>query len=195
MVAFFGSPPKRAMLARTQRRAACWEPEVCTWGSGTCLAHAEHGDVREFGKAVEIAGGHRPPSHSTTSPGSGSSSPSPAILRVTRARPHWPRTPGSPRDSGRIAGNQRRPKRYHRGLRRVFNLSSSTAIRFCPTSPAYYDRKDQKARVTGRRSLYCPANASTCRGPSSATSSPTSPNTYRPQHQPSYKLRLSTNCR
>lgn len=47
----------------------------------------------------------------------------------------------APRDSGRINGNLHRPRRYHRGLLRVFYLSSMISIRTCPASRAYYDRK------------------------------------------------------
>ncbi|MFF4427378.1 IS110 family transposase [Streptomyces sp. NPDC001549] len=46
-----------------------------------------------------------------------------------------------PRDSGRVSGNMRRPRRYHRGLLRAFYLSSMASLRTCPASRAYYDRK------------------------------------------------------
>lgn len=46
-----------------------------------------------------------------------------------------------PRDSGRISGNMRRPRRYHRGLLRAFYLSSMASLRSCPASQAYYQRK------------------------------------------------------
>jgi transposase len=45
------------------------------------------------------------------------------------------------RDSGAVTGNHRRPRRYHRDLRRVFHLSALTAARVCPQSRAYYDKK------------------------------------------------------
>lgn len=47
-----------------------------------------------------------------------------------------------PRDSGRISGNLHRPKRYHRGLRRVFYLAalSATKVKNGP-SRAFYQRK------------------------------------------------------
>ena len=53
-----------------------------------------------------------------------------------------------PRDSGRVRGNLHRPKRYHRGLRRVFYLAALSAMRR-PDSPsrAYYQRK----RAEGKR--------------------------------------------
>jgi transposase len=35
-----------------------------------------------------------------------------------------------PRDSGRISGNLHRPKRYHRGLQRVFYYSAMNSIRW-----------------------------------------------------------------
>ena len=47
----------------------------------------------------------------------------------------------APRDSGRISGNLHRPRRYHRGLLRVFYLSSQASLRCCPASRTYYDRK------------------------------------------------------
>ena len=47
----------------------------------------------------------------------------------------------APRDSGRIDGNLRRPRYYHRGLLRVFYLSSMASLRSCPASRTYYDRK------------------------------------------------------
>lgn len=47
----------------------------------------------------------------------------------------------APRDSGRITGNLHRPRRYHRGLLRVFYLSSMASLRSCPASRTYYDRK------------------------------------------------------
>lgn len=47
----------------------------------------------------------------------------------------------TPRDSGRVSGNLRRPKRYHRGLQRVFYTSALISIRWCPESRRFYDRK------------------------------------------------------
>ncbi|MGW7003862.1 IS110 family transposase [Streptomyces sp. NPDC054933] len=46
-----------------------------------------------------------------------------------------------PKDSGRISGNMRRPRRYCRRLMRVFYMSAQVAARCCPTSKALYDRK------------------------------------------------------
>lgn len=51
-----------------------------------------------------------------------------------------------PKDSGRISGNLRRPRRYHRRLLRVFYLSAQVAARCCPTSRAFYQRK----RIEGK---------------------------------------------
>ena len=53
----------------------------------------------------------------------------------------------APRDSGRLRGNLRRPRRYDRRLLRVFYLSALTSIRWCPASKIYYDRK----RAQGKR--------------------------------------------
>jgi transposase len=52
----------------------------------------------------------------------------------------------TPRDSGKISGNHHRPRRYDRRLLRVFYLSSLSALKSCPASRGYYDRK----RVEGK---------------------------------------------
>lgn len=46
-----------------------------------------------------------------------------------------------PKDSGRITGNLRRPKRYNRRLRRVFYLAALSSIRGNGASRQFYDRK------------------------------------------------------
>ncbi|MEV0053255.1 IS110 family transposase [Saccharopolyspora shandongensis] len=53
-----------------------------------------------------------------------------------------------PRDSGRIQGNLHRPKRYHRGLRRVFYLAALSSIKR-PNSPsrAFYQRKRSEGKL------------------------------------------------
>ncbi|WP_425527965.1 IS110 family transposase [Yinghuangia seranimata] len=51
-----------------------------------------------------------------------------------------------PRDSGRVSGNMRRPRRYHRGLLRAFYLSAMASLRTCPTSRAYYQRKRDEGK-------------------------------------------------
>jgi transposase len=53
----------------------------------------------------------------------------------------------APRDSGRVSGNLHRPRRYHRGLQRVFYTSALISIRCCPESRRFYDRK----RAEGKR--------------------------------------------
>lgn len=53
----------------------------------------------------------------------------------------------APRDSGRVSGNLHRPKRYHRGLQRVFYQSALIAIQRHPESKAFYERK----RAEGKR--------------------------------------------
>ena len=52
-----------------------------------------------------------------------------------------------PRDSGRVRGNLHRPKRYHRGLRRVFYLAAFSAIKR-PNGPsrAFYQRKRDEGK-------------------------------------------------
>jgi transposase len=52
-----------------------------------------------------------------------------------------------PRDSGRVSGNLHRPRRYHRGLQRVFYTSALISIRCNPHSRRFYDRK----RAEGKR--------------------------------------------
>ncbi|UTP28414.1 IS110 family transposase [Streptomyces rapamycinicus] len=51
-----------------------------------------------------------------------------------------------PRDSGRVSGNMRRPRRYHRGLLRTMYLSAMVSLRCCPASKAYYDRKRNEGK-------------------------------------------------
>ncbi|QCX82852.1 Transposase (plasmid) [Streptomyces sp. YIM 121038] len=55
----------------------------------------------------------------------------------------------APKDSGRISGNMRRPRRYCRRLPRVFYLPAMAAARCCPASEAFYDRK--RAEGKGHR--------------------------------------------
>jgi transposase len=52
-----------------------------------------------------------------------------------------------PRDSGRISGNLKRPRRYNRRLLRACYLSAHIALRTDPASRRYYDRK----RAEGKR--------------------------------------------
>jgi transposase len=53
-----------------------------------------------------------------------------------------------PRDSGRIRGNLHRPKRYHRGLRRVFYLAALSSIKR-PEGPSrtFYQRKRGEGKL------------------------------------------------
>jgi transposase len=53
----------------------------------------------------------------------------------------------APKDSGKVSGNLHRPKRYHRGLQRVFYTSALISIQCDPNSRAFYDRK----RAEGKR--------------------------------------------
>jgi len=53
----------------------------------------------------------------------------------------------APRDSGRITGNHHRPRRYDRRLLRVFYLSGLSALKSCPASRAYYDRKRAEGKT------------------------------------------------
>lgn len=52
-----------------------------------------------------------------------------------------------PRDSGRVKGNLHRPKRYHRGLRRVFYMAALSAIRPDGPSRTYYQRKRAEGKI------------------------------------------------
>ncbi|GHE08587.1 hypothetical protein GCM10010339_57920 [Streptomyces alanosinicus] len=52
-----------------------------------------------------------------------------------------------PKDSGKISGNMRRPRRYHRRLLRVFYLSTQVAARCCPASHAFYQRKRHEKKT------------------------------------------------
>ncbi|MFI1294015.1 IS110 family transposase [Streptomyces sp. NPDC020792] len=45
-----------------------------------------------------------------------------------------------PRDSGRVSGNLRRPRRYHSGLLRTMYLSAMASLKSCPASKAYYQQ-------------------------------------------------------
>lgn len=53
----------------------------------------------------------------------------------------------APRDSGRITGNHHRPRRYDRRLLRVFYLSGLSALKGCPASRTYYDRKRTEGKT------------------------------------------------
>jgi transposase len=47
----------------------------------------------------------------------------------------------APRDSGRVSGNLRRPRRFHRGLLNAMYLSALSSLKSCPASKTYYARK------------------------------------------------------
>ncbi|MDX2822311.1 IS110 family transposase [Streptomyces ipomoeae] len=47
----------------------------------------------------------------------------------------------APRDSGRVSGNLRRPRRFHRGLLNAMYLSALSSLKSCPASKAFYARK------------------------------------------------------
>lgn len=52
----------------------------------------------------------------------------------------------APRDSGRISGNLRRPRRFNRTLLRAFYLSALASLRGCPASRTYYWRKRHEGK-------------------------------------------------
>ena len=78
-----------------------------------------------------------------------------------------------PRDSGKISGNLRRPRRYNRRLQRVFYISALFSIRHCDESRRFSNASEPKESATSRPSSPWPAAASTSSGPSSATDGPT----------------------
>jgi transposase len=51
-----------------------------------------------------------------------------------------------PRDSGRITGNLKRPRRYDRRLLRVFYLAANNSIKTSPESRNYHDRKRSQGK-------------------------------------------------
>ncbi|WP_247204321.1 IS110 family transposase [Streptomyces sp. AgN23] len=51
-----------------------------------------------------------------------------------------------PRDSGNVSGNLHRPRRYHRGLQRVFYTSAPISIRGCDDSRRFYERKRSEGK-------------------------------------------------
>lgn len=52
-----------------------------------------------------------------------------------------------PKDSGRVTGNLRRPKRYNRALRRVFYMAALSSIRTDGPSRTFYRRKRSENRI------------------------------------------------
>ena len=52
-----------------------------------------------------------------------------------------------PRDSGRISGNLKRPRRYDRRLLRVFYLAAYNSLKTSAESRAYYDRKRAEGKL------------------------------------------------
>ncbi|MFD9122853.1 IS110 family transposase [Streptomyces bottropensis] len=51
-----------------------------------------------------------------------------------------------PRDCGRVSGNLRRPRRYHRGPLQAMYLSAMASLPTCPASKAYYRRKRNEGK-------------------------------------------------
>ena len=86
-----------------------------------------------------------------------------------------------PRDSGRISGNLKRPRRYNRRLLRACYLASHIAIRTDTASRIYYDRKRAEGNATPKPCWHLPAAASTSCGRCCATTSPINPPHLTPQ--------------
>ncbi|MFC9635807.1 IS110 family transposase [Streptomyces mirabilis] len=52
----------------------------------------------------------------------------------------------APHDSGKVSGNLRRPRSYHRRLQRVFYQSAMTSVSCDPNSRAFYARKRKEGK-------------------------------------------------
>jgi len=52
-----------------------------------------------------------------------------------------------PKDSGRVAGNYHRPRRYHRPLRQVFYITALSSLRTEGPSKAFYQRKRDENKI------------------------------------------------
>jgi transposase len=52
-----------------------------------------------------------------------------------------------PKDSGRVTGNNRRPKRFHRPLRQVFYMMALSSIRAQGPSKVFYQRKRDENKI------------------------------------------------
>ncbi len=52
-----------------------------------------------------------------------------------------------PRDSGRVTGNWRRPRRYNRALRRVFYMAALSSLKTSGPSKTFYQRKRSENRI------------------------------------------------
>lgn len=52
----------------------------------------------------------------------------------------------APRDSGRVSGNMRRPRRFHRGLLNAMYLAAFASLKCCPASKAFYERKRSEGK-------------------------------------------------
>lgn len=52
-----------------------------------------------------------------------------------------------PKDSGRVTGNWRRPKRYNRALRRVFYMAALSSLKTDGPSKTFYQRKRAEHRI------------------------------------------------
>ncbi|GDY52837.1 IS110 family transposase [Streptomyces violaceusniger] len=69
-----------------------------------------------------------------------------------------------PRDSGRVSGNLRRPRRYHRGLLRSMYLSAMVSITTCPRPRRTTSGREARGRATSRPCSRSPAAGSTSCG-------------------------------
>lgn len=86
-----------------------------------------------------------------------------------------------PRDSGNVNGNLHRPRRYHRGLQRVFYTSALISIRCCEESRRFYERKRAEGKRHTQAVLAPPDDASTSCGSSFVTDGGASKVNYLPQ--------------
>ncbi|MFC4128093.1 IS110 family transposase [Nocardia rhizosphaerae] len=51
-----------------------------------------------------------------------------------------------PRDSGRVSGNLRRPRRFHRGLLDAMYLSTLSSLHTCPASKGFYQTQTSRGK-------------------------------------------------
>ena len=141
-----------------QRLACPARPAPPRWSSGSppsCSSWT--GEIKDIDKTITERFREHPYAHIIESlpgfgPGLGAE-----FLVVTRGDLESFATPGRlasyaglvpvPKDSGRVSGNLRRPKRYNRRLRRVFYLAALSSLRTDGPSRRFYDRKRAERHI------------------------------------------------
>ncbi|WP_308014140.1 hypothetical protein [Streptantibioticus parmotrematis] len=68
--------------------------------------------------------------------------------RLSAAPTGSPDTPAChrPRNSGRVSGNLRKPRRFHCGLLNAMQLSPLCSLKNCPAFKAYYARQHAEGK-------------------------------------------------